>query len=274
MRSYMYIYIYINLLLFFFLRLGVSLSELQSTFSYTLSFLHTLFLYLKICFISFLSHISETQAVGRTSAIELLKNTAHFFRKRPFGCVGNANACFYICIYVYVSSVPYILIILKPKVGRVLNILFFYRWLWLEAGSQLALEKTLDVGGFGYPAMVAVNAKKKKFATLRGAFAEKSINDFVGGLVSHNHTFRCMRITHTLTHLLTYSLTHSLTHLYAFALPVYLDDLTHPLHVSWVVSKLHFLLPSFLASPRPLHGMVRMPPLRWWRSLISLLWMM
>jgi hypothetical protein len=32
--------------------------------------------------------------------------------------------------------------------------------------------------------MVAINAKKKKFALLRGAFAEKPVTEFVGGLVS------------------------------------------------------------------------------------------
>jgi len=95
----------------------------------------------QICFVSFLSHISESKAAGRNTAVKLLQTTAYNFRKRPFG------------------------------------------FLWAQAGDQPELERALDVGGFGYPAMVAVNAKKKKYAILRGAFAEKSITEFVGGLL-------------------------------------------------------------------------------------------
>lgn len=30
-------------------------------------------------------------------------------------------------------------------------------WLWAEGGAQLSVEESLDIGGFGYPAMAAVN---------------------------------------------------------------------------------------------------------------------
>ena len=68
-----------------------------------------------------------------------------------------------------------------------------FGWVWVAAGSQPTLEKALDVGGFGFPAMVAVNAKKKKFATLRTAFTEESIQDFVNLLVSKSWVF-CARV--------------------------------------------------------------------------------
>ncbi|KAK5978316.1 hypothetical protein GCK32_005012 [Trichostrongylus colubriformis] len=35
-------------------------------------------------------------------------------------------------------------------------------WIWVEGGSQSDLEKALGVGGFGYPAMVALNYSKVK----------------------------------------------------------------------------------------------------------------
>jgi len=52
-------------------------------------------------------------------------------------------------------------------------------WLWAEAGSQESVEQSLELGGFGYPALTVVNAKKKIFATLRGAFSYDGINEFL-----------------------------------------------------------------------------------------------
>ncbi|CAG9117976.1 unnamed protein product [Plutella xylostella] len=55
-------------------------------------------------------------------------------------------------------------------------------WIWAEAGAQPALEEALELGGFGYPAMAVVNAKKLKFSTLRGSFSETGINEFLRDL--------------------------------------------------------------------------------------------
>jgi protein disulfide-isomerase A6 len=52
-------------------------------------------------------------------------------------------------------------------------------WVWAEAGSQPEVEDSLGIGGFGYPAMAAVNARKMKFAVLRGSFDETGINEFL-----------------------------------------------------------------------------------------------
>ena len=59
-----------------------------------------------------------------------------------------------------------------------------FGWVWAEGGQQTALESGFDIGGFGYPAMAALNSKKKKFAVLRGAFTKTSIKDFVNHLVA------------------------------------------------------------------------------------------
>ncbi len=55
-------------------------------------------------------------------------------------------------------------------------------WLWAEAGSQLAVEEAMDVGGFGYPALSAVNIKKMKYSLLRGAFSNDGIYEFLRDL--------------------------------------------------------------------------------------------
>lgn len=55
-------------------------------------------------------------------------------------------------------------------------------WLWTEAVSQPELEQSLEIGGFGYPALAAVNSRKKKFSLLRGPFSEKGINEFLRDL--------------------------------------------------------------------------------------------
>lgn len=54
-----------------------------------------------------------------------------------------------------------------------------WSWLWTEAGKHTELESALSVGGFGFPALVAVNSRKGKFVLLRGSFSESGINEFL-----------------------------------------------------------------------------------------------
>lgn len=67
----------------------------------------------------------------------------------------------------------------NPKSVLTLKPIFFPRWLWTEAGAQYELENALGIGGFGYPAMAAINARKMKFALLKGSFSEQGINEFL-----------------------------------------------------------------------------------------------
>lgn len=69
-----------------------------------------------------------------------------------------------------------------PFLISIFLFIFFFltlRWLWTEAGAQSDLESSLGIGGFGYPAMAAVNARKMKFALLKGSFSEQGINEFL-----------------------------------------------------------------------------------------------
>ncbi|XP_076021370.1 protein disulfide-isomerase A6 isoform X2 [Genypterus blacodes] len=52
-------------------------------------------------------------------------------------------------------------------------------WLWAEAGTQMDLEAALGIGGFGYPAMAAINTRKMKFALLKGSFSQTGIHEFL-----------------------------------------------------------------------------------------------
>ncbi|XP_065175338.1 protein disulfide-isomerase A6-like [Sycon ciliatum] len=54
-----------------------------------------------------------------------------------------------------------------------------FGWLWSEGAVQTKLEEAVDVGGFGYPALVTISAKKLKYAPLRGAFSKTGINEFL-----------------------------------------------------------------------------------------------
>lgn len=54
-----------------------------------------------------------------------------------------------------------------------------FRWLWAEAGKQPELESTLEIGGFGYPALAVLNVKKMKYSILRGSFSEDGIKEFL-----------------------------------------------------------------------------------------------
>lgn len=55
-------------------------------------------------------------------------------------------------------------------------------WVWSEAGAQPELETALEIGGFGYPAMAVLNAKKMKYSLLRGSFSSDGINEFLRDL--------------------------------------------------------------------------------------------
>ncbi|PAA74739.1 hypothetical protein BOX15_Mlig030607g2, partial [Macrostomum lignano] len=56
-------------------------------------------------------------------------------------------------------------------------------WVWFQGGDmQTQLEEAFGIGGFGYPAMAVVNAKKMKFSLLKGPFTFDGINEFVRSL--------------------------------------------------------------------------------------------
>ncbi|ONM22284.1 Protein disulfide-isomerase like 2-2 [Zea mays] len=54
-----------------------------------------------------------------------------------------------------------------------------YSFVWTAAGKQANLENQVGVGGYGYPAMVALNVKKGAYAPLRNAFQRDEIIEFV-----------------------------------------------------------------------------------------------
>ncbi|XP_078179678.1 protein disulfide isomerase-like 2-3 [Carex rostrata] len=54
-----------------------------------------------------------------------------------------------------------------------------YSFVWAAAGKQNDLESKVGVGGYGYPAMVALNPKKGVFAPLKGSFQKDPIIEFV-----------------------------------------------------------------------------------------------
>ncbi|RVX08635.1 hypothetical protein VitviT2T_017844 [Vitis vinifera] len=52
-------------------------------------------------------------------------------------------------------------------------------YVWAAAGKQADLEKQVGVGGYGYPALVALNVKKGAYAPLKSAFELDQIIGFV-----------------------------------------------------------------------------------------------
>eukprot|EP00244_Chara_vulgaris_P011056 TRINITY_DN5310_c0_g1_i3.p1 TRINITY_DN5310_c0_g1~~TRINITY_DN5310_c0_g1_i3.p1 ORF type:complete len:458 (+),score=109.63 TRINITY_DN5310_c0_g1_i3:200-1573(+) len=54
-----------------------------------------------------------------------------------------------------------------------------YSYVWVEAGKQTELETALGVGGYGYPALVALSAKKQVYAPLKSAFSREAIKTFI-----------------------------------------------------------------------------------------------
>lgn len=52
---------------------------------------------------------------------------------------------------------------------------FFNSFVWAAAGKQQDLENHVGVGGYGYPAMVALNMKKGVYTPLKSAFGLEQI---------------------------------------------------------------------------------------------------
>jgi protein disulfide-isomerase A6 len=50
---------------------------------------------------------------------------------------------------------------------------------WAQAMSQPEIEEALGIGGFGYPAMAIVNARKGKFSILKGSFTLDGVTEFL-----------------------------------------------------------------------------------------------
>lgn len=56
-----------------------------------------------------------------------------------------------------------------------------FTYLWSEGTAQPELESVLELG-FGYPALVAVNVDKKVFSTLRGAYNDAGIREYLADM--------------------------------------------------------------------------------------------
>ncbi|CAN1783941.1 Protein disulfide isomerase-like 2-3 [Linum perenne] len=54
-----------------------------------------------------------------------------------------------------------------------------YSYVWVAAGKQPNLEIAVGVGGYGYPALVALNLKKAVYAPLKSAYELQHITEFV-----------------------------------------------------------------------------------------------
>ncbi|PNW80746.1 hypothetical protein CHLRE_07g328150v5 [Chlamydomonas reinhardtii] len=54
-----------------------------------------------------------------------------------------------------------------------------YSYLWVEGAQQPALEANFDVGGFGYPAVVAFNPSEKKYTVCKSAFELSHVKDWM-----------------------------------------------------------------------------------------------
>ncbi|CAN0914309.1 Protein disulfide-isomerase like 2-2 [Linum grandiflorum] len=107
-----------------------------------------------ICFVSFLPDILDSKAEGRNKYLDQLLSVAEKFKRSPYRQA--------------------VLKIVKQSV-----ICGFCSYVWVAAGKQPNLEKSVGVGGYGYPALVALNVKKGVFAPLKSAYELEHIREFV-----------------------------------------------------------------------------------------------
>lgn len=87
-------------------------------------------------------------------------------------------ALFHVVYWVSNSLLRYVRLKVGWEVGInmyqyvwILSIQFlFHSFVWTAAGKQQDLEQRVGVGGYGYPALVALNVKKAVYAPLKSAF--------------------------------------------------------------------------------------------------------
>lgn len=121
-----------------------------------------------ICFVAFLPDILDSKADGRNSYISLLLSVAEKFKRSPYRQVLSHSyrnvflSFFYYRVATWVGSS---ILLVKTKLGD-----FCTSYAWTAAGKQTDLENQVGVGGYGYPALVALNVKKGAYAPLRSAF--------------------------------------------------------------------------------------------------------
>ena len=53
-----------------------------------------------------------------------------------------------------------------------------FRWFWIDAGDQLDLVRSLNLG-FGFPAIVAISPQKNMISTMRSSFSEANVNQYL-----------------------------------------------------------------------------------------------
>ncbi|GJV03592.1 disulfide isomerase-like protein 2-3 [Tanacetum coccineum] len=95
-----------------------------------------------ICFVAFLPDILDSKAEGRNKYLETLLSVAEKFKKSPYRCQDSVSKAF------------------------------------LDTMDKKSeLEKHVGVGGYGYPALIALNVKKGAYAPLKGAFEREQMMD-------------------------------------------------------------------------------------------------
>lgn len=59
-----------------------------------------------------------------------------------------------------------------------------YSYLWAVGGSHPELERNMDVGGFGYPALAALSPKRNVYVPYKGALDPSQLQEFIDGIRS------------------------------------------------------------------------------------------
>lgn len=57
-------------------------------------------------------------------------------------------------------------------------------WAWIEAGSQIEMEKSVGLYDNGYPSLVGLNPEKQLFYPFLGSFATNSVTEFLANVLS------------------------------------------------------------------------------------------
>lgn len=120
----------------------------------------------QLCLVAFLPHILDSKVEGRNGYLTMLKDLALLYKDRPFAwfwAEGGAQSALEANV-----GVGYVVLRTPELLFIVLNLNHVFTYLSIVVCS-----------GYGYPAFIALNPSKAKYATLRSAFQPASLKEFM-----------------------------------------------------------------------------------------------
>lgn len=121
-----------------------------------------------LCVFSFLPHILDCDSKCRNTYIKILQDLGDKYKQKLWGWVWAEGREYNFLL------IPKIFSSISKFRSQKFNFFCF-----ILASAQTEVESSLDIGGFGYPAMAVLNHKKAMYSVLKGSFTYEGISAYL-----------------------------------------------------------------------------------------------